>query len=364
MLRSLFHVNSSDSETQRRGRTIILIGLVLIGLLLLAIPVVVFRPDPLPSVAAMVAGLTLIIGAGLLARRGKVGAAGWSLVLLAIVAVSLPLLLRAEITSSLFYLVLPVVIASLVLRAWQVWLVTVAALAMIGLDAIGTPRELLAGRPAIDLLTNSALVLLTVGTISYIGARIVEQAFGRLSRAQAEAETASRALASANSGLESAVAERTAALRHALTDVEARAAERLALLDEISAQRETIREMSVPVLPVDAHTLVMPLVGALDSARIRELQSQALGAIERVRARTLLLDITGVPVVDTQVAQGLIQVIQATRLLGAEPMLIGVRPEVAQTMVSLGIDLAGVRTAASLESALRAQSLAGATPYS
>jgi rsbT co-antagonist protein RsbR len=353
MLHTLFRIDSANPETQRRGSTIILIGIVLCALLILAIPVVVTRPDPLPSVAAMVAGLALIIFAAMLARRGNVAGSGWSLVLLAVLAVGLPSLLRREITSSLFFLVLPIVISSLVLRSWQVWLVIAAALAVVGFDALTTSAELLAGRPAIDLLSNSALVLMTVGTISFIGARIVEQAFARLAQAQAQAESAAQALVSANNGLEAAVGERTAALRDALAAVEARAAERELLIEEISSQRQTIREMSVPVLPVNAHTLVMPIVGALDSGRIHELHSQALNAVERGRARTLLLDITGVPVVDTQVAKGLIQVIQATRLLGAEPILIGVRPEVAQTLVSLGIDLANVRTAASLESALQ-----------
>lgn len=74
------------------------------------------------------------------------------------------------------------------------------------------------------------------------------------------------------------------------------------LLDELEAQRHTIRELSVPVLPINADTLVMPLVGTLDTARLRQIQEQALGQLSTTRARRLLLDITGVPVVDTQVA--------------------------------------------------------------
>lgn len=353
MIRSLLTVSSPDAEIERRGKTIVQIGLVLIGLLILAIPVVSTRQDPLPSIATMACALALIATSVWLARRGRVILAGWSLILLSVAALSLPILARAEVSSSLFYLALPVVIAGLVLRSWQVWLAVGGALLLVGVEALSTPAAMWSGRAPVELLSNTALVLLTVGTISYIGARIAEQAFTRLAQAQAQAQMAARALADANSGLEAMVEARTAELREALAAVEARAAERQALIDEISTQRETIREMSVPVLPVNADTLVMPLVGALDSHRIGELQRQALEAVERTRARMLLLDITGVPVVDTQVAQGLIQVIQATRLLGAEPMLIGVRPEVAQTMVALGIDLGNVRTAASLESALR-----------
>jgi rsbT co-antagonist protein RsbR len=152
--------------------------------------------------------------------------------------------------------------------------------------------------------------------------------------------------------LEQRVSERTIDLQHALDEVEARAREQERLLAENRQQRETIREMSVPVLPVTNSTLVMPLVGALDTERLRLLQDQALRAIERARTRTLILDITGVPIVDSQVAQGLIVVVQAARLLGTEVLLVGIRPEVAQTIVGLGLSLSGLRTSNNLQSAL------------
>jgi rsbT co-antagonist protein RsbR len=97
----------------------------------------------------------------------------------------------------------------------------------------------------------------------------------------------------------------------------------------------------------------MPLVGALDTTRLTQMQEQALTSIERAHARTLLLDITGVPVVDTQVAQGMLKVIESARLLGTQVALVGIRPEVAQTIVSLGLDLSRIRTYSDLQSALR-----------
>jgi anti-anti-sigma regulatory factor len=152
--------------------------------------------------------------------------------------------------------------------------------------------------------------------------------------------------------LEVMVGERTAALEAALHDIRQRADEQARLLTENAQQRDYIREMSVPVLPIRSDTLVMPLVGALDSARLVHIQEQALGRLEATRARHLLLDITGVPVVDTQVAQGLIRVVQSARLLGASVILVGIRPEVAQSIVGLGIDLSGIRTHSTLQSAL------------
>ena len=113
-----------------------------------------------------------------------------------------------------------------------------------------------------------------------------------------------------------------------------------------------IKDRSVPVIPIDASTLVMPLVGALDSARLRELQEQSLQALERTSARTLVFDITGVPIVDSQVAHGFLATMRSARLLGAEVMLVGIRPEVAQTLVGLGANLAGIVTRSSLQSGI------------
>jgi rsbT co-antagonist protein RsbR len=146
---------------------------------------------------------------------------------------------------------------------------------------------------------------------------LLGQFSSRLNETLAQMRSANQALHMAQAGLEGQVAERTAALQAALAEVEARAAEQTRLLAEVEQQRATIRELSVPVLPVRADTLVMPLVGALDSERLRLLQEQALHTLERWSARRLLLDITGVPIVDSMVAQGLIATVRAGRLLGA-----------------------------------------------
>lgn len=152
--------------------------------------------------------------------------------------------------------------------------------------------------------------------------------------------------------LEATVSERTAELAAALQEAQRRSDEQAGLLEEIELQRGLIRDLSVPVIPINARTLVMPLVGSLDSARLQQIQEQSLQAIERTSARTLVLDVTGVPIVDSQVAQGLLSVVSACQLLGARAILVGIRPEVAQAMVSVGIDMRSVRTFADLQSAL------------
>jgi anti-anti-sigma regulatory factor len=155
-------------------------------------------------------------------------------------------------------------------------------------------------------------------------------------------------------GLEERVAERTNALHTALADLETRTTVQTELLAALEQERATARELSVPVIPISATTLIIPLIGALDTERLHQLQTQALGALERSVAHTLILDITGVPVVDTQVAQGLLQVVSAARLLGARVMLVGIRPEVAQALVGLGVDMRAIRTFSDLQSALGA----------
>ena len=152
--------------------------------------------------------------------------------------------------------------------------------------------------------------------------------------------------------LEHRVAERTADLQAALARVEAQAQEQARLLEEIAQQRQVIRELSVPVLPVTDQALVMPLVGAIDTERLADIQDRALHTLQRSQAHYLLVDITGVPVVDSQVAQGLLAINAMCRLLGAEMVLIGIRPEVAQTIVGLGMNLSSLRTAADLQTIL------------
>jgi len=157
------------------------------------------------------------------------------------------------------------------------------------------------------------------------------------------------------------IAERTAELRaqfavaeEARREAEAARAQLARQLETITAQQEIIREMSIPVLPVSDNVLVMPLIGALDSGRLAQAQERALQALERKYASHLILDVTGVPVVDTQVASGLIRITRAAGLLGARAILVGIRPDVAQALVGLGIDLSSTTTYATLQSGIRA----------
>ncbi len=117
----------------------------------------------------------------------------------------------------------------------------------------------------------------------------------------------------------------------------------------IEAQRHTILELSTPVVPVLEKVLVLPLVGGIDAGRAQQIMATLLEAIGRYQAEVVLIDITGVPVVDTGVAHHLLQVTQAAALLGSECVLVGISPEVAQTIVSLEVDLSSIATRSDLQ---------------
>ncbi len=117
----------------------------------------------------------------------------------------------------------------------------------------------------------------------------------------------------------------------------------------ITAQRSVIQELSTPIIPISDKILVLPLVGTIDSARARQIMESMLGAISKIQAAVLIIDITGVAMVDTRVAHYLLQAARAAQLLGALVMLVGISPEVAQTVVQLGVDLSSLPTYSSLQ---------------
>jgi len=122
--------------------------------------------------------------------------------------------------------------------------------------------------------------------------------------------------------------------------------------EQVELQRRTLSELSTPVIKVYENVLVLPLVGAIDTERARRIMEELLTGITRHQAELVIIDITGVPVVDTAVANHLIQTIKAARLLGARSILVGISGEVAQALVHLQIDLSGVVTRSNLQAGI------------
>jgi len=120
----------------------------------------------------------------------------------------------------------------------------------------------------------------------------------------------------------------------------------------IRLQQEALRELSTPVLQIRERLLILPMIGVIDTQRARQLTESLLHAIRAHRAKVAVIDITGVPVVDSKVANHLMQTVMAARLMGTLAIVTGLSAEVAQALVTLGVDLGNVRTAGDLQGGL------------
>ncbi len=117
----------------------------------------------------------------------------------------------------------------------------------------------------------------------------------------------------------------------------------------IRQQQEAIRELSTPVLQVRERLLILPIIGVIDPQRARQLTEQLLRAIRANRAKVVVIDVTGVAAMDSGVANHLVQTVEASRLLGATVIVTGLSPEIAQTLVTIGVDLSEMATVGDLQ---------------
>ena len=301
----------------------------------------------LASVAALSAAtdstFTLIlIGMYLLLGRLQLGTAALILAGAILVYCMLNLLLFPNaLIRVISQPMLAVILALAYINSRQLRALSIAAWITIVVIFWQSNHALISNEPVVDfvaLCAASAILLM-----------VLSQFHARMSRSLAVIQEANAALHDQQANLAAQVAERTISLQQAMCDLEARAIEQQRLLAQTEQQRDAIRALSLPILPINQTTLAAPLVGIFDAQRLAELQQHVLVAIKRSGARTLVLDITGVPTIDQEVALGLLRVAQAARLLGARVVLAGIRPEVAQAIVSLGMDLAGLNTTATFQ---------------
>ncbi|MCP4543808.1 MAG: GAF domain-containing protein [Chloroflexi bacterium] len=148
--------------------------------------------------------------------------------------------------------------------------------------------------------------------------------------------------------LEQRIQERTAELRQSLQEQEQLQQQ------VIDAQKQTLKELSTPIIPIMEHIIVMPLIGSIDTMRARDVTRSLLAGVRKHQAKVVILDITGVPIVDSGVAGYLNRTIQAARLKGAHTIVTGISEAVAETIVELGIDWTGIETLPDLRMGLRA----------
>jgi len=253
---------------------------------------------------------------------------------------------------TMFVFAYPITFAGLLTGRRVLWLTTgLSIICLFGIGFLGQAVPTLVGYDAPGAMFSASMVVIVTLIIGFLGL-----AFDRFGSALRDALNTSlqrgHELEHVRESQELTITERTAALQHALRDVEQRESHLTQTLSELRASQQVVQELSAPVIPVLAGVLVAPFVGALDGARASMLTGNLLSAVEQQHARYVIFDITGVPIVDTNVAQVLIQTTSALRLLGASVLLVGIRPEVAQTMVALNIDLGAVVTYADLREAI------------
>ena len=150
------------------------------------------------------------------------------------------------------------------------------------------------------------------------------------------------------------LSEAKAALREALARHEQANSELEAKLETIEMQQAAIRDLSTPIIEVWAGVLCLPVVGIVDSQRSAEMTETLLETIVTKQARTAIVDITGIDVMDTKTADHFIKMAKAVRLLGAECIISGINPGIAQTLTHIGVDLTAMRTMRNLRDALQA----------
>ncbi|WP_437995921.1 PAS domain S-box protein [Sorangium sp. So ce185] len=126
--------------------------------------------------------------------------------------------------------------------------------------------------------------------------------------------------------------------------------------------RDSMQAMSTPLIPITDRIVVMPLVGQMDTERVSQVMAVALDGVQSSQAQMVILDVTGLKEIDTRVASALVDTARALQLLGARTILTGIRPAVAQTLVGLGLDLAGLITKSTLQSAISFALQSGQTP--
>ncbi len=246
--------------------------------------------------------------------------------------------------STLVGLALATVMAGVLIGVWPaviLALLCTASYAIVGLvqRAGRLPRPVMPGDSLAADSLALGIALLALAVIVWLSHREVRRALGEALESQHQALAYAQVLEEIREQLEAEVDRRTESAHQ----LEASLAEQQRLWN-------TVEQLSIPIIPVHEGVIVTPLIGHMDAARTERLMDNLLATIEAESARVVIVDVTGVPEVDTQVAQAVKQTAKATRLLGAETILVGIRPEVAQTLIALGVKLGDVVTRRDLQS--------------
>lgn len=319
----------ADQHTRRRGRLLAIVLLALIVLAIVFIPVSLFGPTPALSVSIIAVCVASFAGMLVLARGGRVTLAGWLFAFTVTAAITVNLVMGGTMAASIF-LVLAIITASLVLPSGQIW--WVLALTLAGTGAVILLRPGIVADPEyLTTLIYAALLQVASAVLSILGAQAIEQA---LHTAEANAQEATTAQAQA-----------TAQARDIATQADA--------LRQVEGQLHSlVATLETPTVALADGVLLAPLIGTIDTRRAQALTERLLRDVAAQRVRLLVLELGGITLIDTAIAQTLVRIAQAVRLLGCRVVLTGVAPAVAMTLTHLGANLGGVETARSPQEVL------------
>jgi rsbT co-antagonist protein RsbR len=348
-------VQSPDPERARQEYVLnwVLIGLGTTSLLYGLVALIGWAVGDVPILGALsgFAALPFYVVAFGLGRRGNMRLAA---LVPAVLVFLLMLFAQYQLGlghSSLVGLALATVVAGILLDVWaaiSLALLSTLAYLLLGLmqQGGGLPAPLQPDQTLVadgvalgfGLLALVALVQLS----QHRASRAVAQAHESERRAQAYAQD----LEAVQGRLERQVEERTQELTEFARQLEHS-------LEEQQRLWETVQRLSIPIVPVHEGVIVMPLIGQIDRLRAGRLVDDMLAAIEEQNAEVVIIDVTGVPVMDSQVAGSLIYAAKAARLLGTETVLVGVRPDVADGVVRLDLALEGITTRRDLQAGVQ-----------
>jgi rsbT co-antagonist protein RsbR len=310
-------------RNDQRQRQRLIITCVIIGVAtLLDIPLLILGNNT--NLLSIAVGLLVVdIAAFILARKGMSFVGGWifSLGLLAATLIALPLETLNQPIMLVF--VIPLLVAGFVVSSQAVVLSGILMIltlaARLFTQDSNLPAPLIIG--LFSLITGLLWIIL----------RELEHSLERANKSTEEAELARSETATQH--------EKTVQSNQ---ELQTAYSQQQHLLD-------TIQELETPIMPLNDNLLIVPLIGHVDSRRAQNINERVLGAVHAQRSAFVILDISGVTVVDTQVAQHIHQLIQSLKLLGASVTVTGIKPEVATTMIGLGIDFGAAETAGSLQ---------------
>lgn len=350
-------------DVLEREQAQLLHGFLLLGVVsgLLSVPLVLATPAPWSVRVGIAIGFVLPILTQVyflrLLRRGHVQRVALLSAVFLVIFTSLTMIpsgLSGGKTLLLLF-TLPVVIVGLITDQWRTWLIvgmSIASVVILTLLEQIVPALVGFTAPLRNSLAVSAVEIgvftIVLGVVGFFTSR-----FGKAWRAAlAITREREQELIGLSASLELAVAERTAKLQESLATLEQREAHLAQTLAHLQSSRVLLRELSAPVLPVLPGVLVVPLSGALEQEHLDSLMEHLLQAVEHERAQYLIIDITGLSMVDTHIARVLLDTTTAMMLLGTQVVLVGMRPELAQTLVSLAVPMHVLSTFADLRQAV------------